>query len=259
MRLKPRRKETLVSRLGTFYRSTVGKKAVVAITGLVMLGFLVGHVSGNLKVFLPDPEPGLADIDLYAAFLRSMGEPLLPHAAALWAARLILLASLVLHVVCVIQLSALNRSARPVGYKGVRYVRATLAARWMMLSGLLLSAFIVFHILHFTTGSVDRANFEEGAVYANLYHAFQRWPFVVLYVVAMGAVALHLYHGAWSVFQSLGLDNPDRNLALRVLGLILAITLFLGFVTVPASFWAGALEAPAGSVSSLHQAPPGSE
>ncbi len=245
-----------MSRVGTFYRGTIGKKAIVAVTGLIMLGYLVGHVSGNLKVFLPDAEPGVADIDVYAEFLRSMGEPLLPHGGALWIARIALLASFVLHVVCVIQLSWRNRAARPVGYARTRYVQTTLASRWMMFTGLLVLAFVVFHILHFTTGDVDPSNFEEEAVYANLYRAFHSWPFVVLYVAGVAVVGFHLYHGAWSLFQTLGLDNPDRNRSLRLLALFVAVVLFVGFATVPAAFWTGVLKAPTTHVTSLQPAPP---
>ncbi len=246
-----------MSRLGTFYRSTIGKKAIVAVTGLIMLGFLVGHVAGNLKIFVPDPEPGVRDIDAYAEFLRSMGEPLLPRQGALWATRAVLLVSLVLHVVCVAQLVRCNRAARPVGYSKVRYKQATLPARLMMLSGLVVLAYVIFHVLHFTTGTIDPASFEEGAVYANLYRAFDGWPFVVLYVACMAFVSFHLYHAAWSAFQTFGLDNPDRNRGLRLFALVLAVLIFAGFVTVPLSFWAGLHDAPSASVSSRPHASTG--
>jgi len=230
---------TDVSRSRAFYRTTIGKKAIVAVTGLVMLGFLAAHVAGNLKVFLPDPEPGQADIDVYAAFLRSMGEPILPHGGALWILRVVLLASLVLHVICVTDLALRNRAARPVGYASFRYRRTTLSARWMMVSGVVVLAFVVFHILHFTTGDIDPPNFEEGAVYANLGRAFGSWSWVAIYAACMAFVAFHLYHAVWSALQTLGLDNPDRNRGLRLLALLLALALFVGFVTVPVSFLAG--------------------
>ncbi|MFV1988543.1 MAG: succinate dehydrogenase cytochrome b subunit [Gemmatimonadota bacterium] len=233
-----------MKRLSRFYHSGVGKKAIVAVTGAIMLAFLVGHVVGNLKVFLPDPEPGVADIDAYAEFLRAVGEPAFPRGAILWIVRAVLLAAVLLHVIGVVQLARRNRVARPVGYRETRYVRASLSARWMMLSGLLVLGFIVFHILHFTTGTVDPASFRPGGVYANLYAAFSRWPFVALYVVGMGFLALHLYHGAWSMFQTLGLDNPDRNRAFRGLALVLALGLFVGFTAVPVSFAVGALDTP---------------
>jgi succinate dehydrogenase / fumarate reductase cytochrome b subunit len=215
-----------------------------------MIGFLVGHVVGNLKVFLPDPEPGVADIDVYAEFLRSAGEPILPPGGGLWIVRLTLIAALVVHVVLVVQLSIRSRRARPVAYASEHLARATRSARWMMISGLVVLGFVVFHLLHFTTGTVDPTTFEEGAVYANLYFAFTRWPFVLLYVVSMGLVALHLYHGAWSMFQTLGLDSPDRNRALRWFAVVISIAVFAGFVTVPISFVSGVLDAPQDAVVS---------
>lgn len=227
-----------------FFQSTLGKKTVIAVTGAIMIGFLAGHVVGNLKVFLPDPEPGVADIDVYAEFLRSAGEPILPAGGGLWIVRLTLIAALVIHVVLVVQLSLRNRKARPVGYASEHHARATRPARWMMFSGSLVLGFVVFHLLHFTTGTVDPAAFQEGAVYANLYFAFTRWPFVLLYVVAMGLVSLHLYHGAWSMFQTLGLDSPDRNRALRWFAVVISIVVFAGFVMVPISFVSGALDPP---------------
>ena len=227
-----------------FFQSTLGKKSVVAVTGAILLGFLVGHVAGNLKVFLPDPEPGVRDIDVYAEFLRSMGEPMLPHGGALWTFRLILIVALVLHVVFVVQLSITNRAARPDRYELQRQVRGTLAAKGMMLTGVLVLGFVVFHLLHFTSGTIDPANFEPGRVYANVYSAFTRWPFVVLYAAAMGLVSLHLYHGAWSMFQTLGLDSPDRNRALRWFATIISVALFVGFVIVPISVAVGALDPP---------------
>jgi succinate dehydrogenase / fumarate reductase cytochrome b subunit len=231
-----------------FFQSTLGKKSVVAVTGAVLLGFLVGHVAGNLKIFLPDPEPGVSDIDVYAEFLRSMGEPMLPHGGALWTFRLILIVALVLHVVFVVQLSLVNRAVRPNRYERQHQVRGTFAAKWMMLSGVLVLGFVVFHLLHFTTGTIDPANFEHGRVYANVYAAFVRWPLVVLYAVAMGMVSLHLYHGAWSMFQTLGLDSPGRNRALRWFATIISVALFVGFVVVPISVAVGALDAPSESV-----------
>lgn len=225
-----------------FLRTTLGQKVVVALTGAIMLGFLVGHVVGNLKVFLPDPVPGVADIDAYAEFLRSFGEPVLPRGGALWIVRVTLLSALVIHTSLVVTLSLRSRRARPVGYASQRHARATLPARWMMATGLLLLAFIVFHLLHFTTGTVDPASFETGAVYANLRRAFaSRW-LVALYVVAIGVVVLHLYHGVWSMFQTLGIDNPDRNRVLRWFAVALSAALFVGFVIVPIAFATGLLD-----------------
>ena len=231
-------------RLLALYRSSIGKKAIVAVTGALLLGFLLLHVIGNLKVFLADPEPGVPDIDVYSRFLRTMGEPLLPYAGALWIMRLVLLAALGLHVLCVIQLALRSRRARPVPYASRRYVQASTSARWMLYSGPLILVFVVVHILQFTTGSLDSARFTAGAVYANLYRAFQLWFYVAFYLAALLVIALHLYHGAWSLFQSLGLDNPDRNRGLRALAAALAVGLFVAFASVPLAFVTGTLEPP---------------
>jgi len=236
-----------VRRLVALYRGTVGKKAIVAVTGVLLLGFLLFHAAGNLKTFLPDPSPGVPDIDVYAAFLRSMGEPLVPHESVLWLVRCVLVAALVLHVVCVLQLAARNRRARPMGYARADYVRANASGRFMLYTGAVLLLFVVIHIPHLTTGSLDAARFVHGAVYANLHRAFGQWPFVAIYLVAMGVLGLHLYHGAWSAFQSLGLDSPDRNRGLRRMAVAVAVLLPLAFASVPAAFFAGAMEPPPSS------------
>jgi len=228
----------------SFYRSTIGKKVIAALTGLLMMGFLVVHMAGNFKVFLPDPEPGVADIDVYARFLRSMGEPLLPHESALWIARLVLLAALLLHVTCVSQLALRNRRARPASYARHRLAVATPAARWMLVSGGLLLIFVVVHLLHFTTGSLDPQHFQPGAVYANLHAAFSHWGFAAFYAAAMVVLGLHLYHGGWSLFQTLGIDNPDRNAFLRTTAAALALAVALGFAAIPISIALGILPEP---------------
>ncbi len=233
-----------MNRLIRLFRSTTGTKAIVAVTGLVMLGFLVGHVAGNLKVFVPDVE-GQPDIDRYAEFLRSIGEPMVPKNGVLWIARGTLLVSLVLHVVCVIRLALISKAARPQGYAKSRVTSATLSARWMMWTGCGVLAFVVFHLLHLTVGVIDAESFTHGKVYANLHSAFHFLPFVLLYLVAMAVIAFHLYHGAWSMFQTLGFDNPDRNRGLRMLAIGISVALFLGFSAVPLGFMTGILKAPA--------------
>jgi succinate dehydrogenase / fumarate reductase cytochrome b subunit len=240
-----------VRRLLLLYRSLVGKKAIVAVTGAILLVFLLFHAAGNLKTFLSDPSPGVADIDVYARFLRTMGEPLLPHAFALWILRIALLLSLVLHVICVVQLALHNRRARPVRYERVEYAEATASGRGMLYSGALLLLFLAVHLPHLTTGTIDAVHFTPGAVYANLYHAFSQWPFAVLYLVAMGVLGTHLYHGAWSAFQSLGLDNPDRNRMLRRLAIGIAVVLPIAFASVPVAFLTGMMDAPPEGKSQL--------
>jgi succinate dehydrogenase / fumarate reductase cytochrome b subunit len=233
-----------VRRLLLLYRSMLGKKAIVAVTGAILLGFLLLHVVGNLKTFVPDPSPGVPDIDVYSQFLRSMGEPILPHAAGLWIFRAVLTVALVLHIVCVVQLASRNRDARPVRYERVEYVEVTPSGRWMLYTGSLLLLFLVVHLPHLTTGNIDAAHFTHGAVYENLYRAFGQWQFAAFYLAAMVVLASHLYHGAWSLFQSLGFDNPDRNRGLRRVALVIAVAVPLAFASVPIAFFAGAMKPP---------------
>ena len=233
-----------MKRLLQLYRSLLGKKAIVAVTGAILLGFLVLHMIGNLKAFLPDAGPGVPDIDLYSRFLRTMGEPILPYSVALWIVRMVTGSALVLHVVCVFQLASHNRRARPIHYDRAQYTEATTSGRWMLYTGSLLLLFLLFHLLQFTTGSIDSSRFVDGAVYSNLFQAFHQWYFAALYVVAMVILALHLYHGAWSVFQSLGYDSPDRNRGLRRLAMIVALGLAISFAAVPAAFFSGLMEPP---------------
>jgi len=242
-----------VTRWLLLYRSAVGKKAIVAVTGAMLLLFLILHVAGNLKVFLPDPAPGVPDIDVYARFLRTMGEPLLPFSGALWAVRVVLLVALALHLLCVFQLALHNRRARPVGYRRQQYVESTAPARWMLFTGSLLLMFLVIHLLQFTTGTIDAENFAAGAVYANLDRTFGHWYYAVFYAGAMLVLALHLYHGGWSLFQSLGLDSPDRNRALRTLALCLAVGLGFTFAAVPVAFLAGSMPPPPPTSPTIEQ------
>ena len=241
------------------YNSIIGKKAIVAVTGVILLGFLLLHVAGNLKAFLPDPSPGVPDIDVYAEFLRTAGEPAVPHEGVLWLTRIVLLGALLLHVVCVVQLTLHNRRARPVGYLRQKYTRATLPARSMLYTGILVLVFVVLHILHFTTGTLDPERFEEGTVYANLHAAFQLEIVLAMYLVGLAVVALHLYHGVWSLFQSLGADTPDRNRGLRMLALVLAVFLFLGFAAVPVAFFSGMMQPPPESATSTTAQMPAAE
>lgn len=234
----------IMNRLKLIYSSTIGKKFIAAITGLILFLFLVGHMSGNLKVFTGAAENGVYHIDEYGHFLREAGKPLIPAGVALWTARAVLLASLILHMTVVIQLAFVSAEARPVAYTRNAKAAATLPALWMMFSGLLIFGFIIFHILHFTTGSIAMGEFEHGKVYSNLSHSFS-YPLVAIgYVLVMGVLGLHLYHGVWSMFQTLGWDNPDRNKGLRMFAIVATVAIVAGFALVPLAFMSGLLDAP---------------
>ena len=231
-----------MKRLKLLFASSIGKKFVAAITGLIMFGFLVGHAAGHMKIFTGADAAGIPHIDHYGQFLKDFGAPALPPMLALWGARCFLLGAVVLHVVTVILLSDQNKKARPVGYVVKKRSAASPAALYMMFTGTAILAFIVLHILHFTTGSLPLlGEHEHGAVYANMQSSFSGayWWVAIAYIVMMVVIGLHLYHGVWSLFQTLGLDNPDRNMYLRAFAILFAIGVSATFILIPLSFLSG--------------------
>jgi succinate dehydrogenase / fumarate reductase cytochrome b subunit len=220
----------------TLYRSTIGKKVIMAVTGLVLVLFVIGHMAGNLQVFI-----GPAKMNTYAAFLQGLGE-------LLWLVRIALVVALVLHVLMAWQLTRIKQAARPVGYATRSPQVSTLASRTMRWGGVLLLAFIVFHILHFTTGSLfPRASRPDAAypafshidVYGNVISAF-RVPWVVaFYVVSMLFLMLHLFHGAWASVRTLGLVKPSDNPLRRRTATVIALVVWLGFTAVPVAVFLG--------------------
>lgn len=226
-----------------YWRSSIGKKQIVAVTGAILVAYLLLHMLGNLgAVFGPGgAEP--ARIDWYAAWLRDMGEPLFPWSFLLWVVRVVLFIALVIHVTGITQLVLRNRAARPAGHPAARIGRSW-EAGLMLLSGLVILAFLILHILQFTTLTIDVTPLKEGAVYANLYYAFQEWYFVAIYVAAVLIVGIHLRHGVWSLVQTLGFDSPARNPRTRAFGLGLSAAIVIGFVLIPVLFATGALPAP---------------
>jgi succinate dehydrogenase / fumarate reductase cytochrome b subunit len=233
-----------MSLIVNFYSSTVGKKVAMALSGIVLVLFVIGHMAGNLKIFAGiNPASGDYKIDDYGEFLRSMGSEMLGESGVLWLVRVVLLACLVIHAVSGILLAKANRAAKPAGYKVKSYRSANAASLTMLYGGLFLLLFITFHILHFTTGTVH-FNFVEDEIYWNVWSAFQNVLTACFYVVAMALLALHLYHGTWSMFQTLGVDTPRWNKGLRTVAKLVAIALFVGFSAVPVSIVTGLLPAP---------------
>jgi succinate dehydrogenase / fumarate reductase, cytochrome b subunit len=212
-----------------FYGSVIGKKVVMAVTGAVLVGFLVVHMAGNLLAF-----QGPAALNDYSAFLKSS----LP---VLWGARLVLLASAVLHIHAALALTVLARGARPAPYARLRPRASTVASRLMRAGGVLLAAFIVFHLLHFTTGTLH-PDFAGHDVYRNVVTGFQSRPVALFYLVALVALAFHIQHGVWSLFQTLGLNHPHVNGVRRGLARALAVALGLGFAAIPVAVLAGLLQ-----------------
>lgn len=231
-----------------FYCSTVGKKIVMALSGLILVGFVLAHMLGNLKIYLGvDPKSGLYFFDLYARHLREIGEEFFGHAGFLWLARGVLLLAVLAHAVSGILLSRQNRIAKPVVAHGVKSRSANAASKTMFFGGLLLICFIVFHLLHLTTGTIHQS-FVEGQVYANVVSGFANPVIVGFYVLAMAFLSLHLYHGAWSMFQTLGLTSPTWNVRIKLFAVLASIALFLGFSSVPVAVTLGILKPPLGQV-----------
>lgn len=211
-----------------FWGSTVGKKAVMAATGILLVGFLIAHMLGNLQMFL-----GASTMNRYAAFLKSTGE-------LLWVARLGLLGAAVLHIIAALQLTAINRKARPQGYAKVEPAASTIASRTMRLGGIVLAAFIIFHIGHFTTGTFHPA-FSHTGVYGNVIIGFKSVGVALFYVVAMAALGLHLYHGTWAGFRTLGLKKQSPSPLQRTIALGVTLAVWAGFTVIPVAVLLGIL------------------
>jgi succinate dehydrogenase / fumarate reductase cytochrome b subunit len=188
------------------YRSAVGKKAVMAATGIILFGFVLGHLLGNLKLYL-----GPEALNSYSRFLRTVGEPVVPANVLLWAVRLVLIAAVTLHVLAAWQLSRASRAARPDAYVAGTRIHTTYASRTMRWGGVIILLFVIYHLLHLTWGTVHPA-FVPGDVYHNVVTGFQVWWVSLFYIAAQVALGFHLYHGLWSMFQSLGWNHPRFNL-----------------------------------------------
>jgi succinate dehydrogenase / fumarate reductase cytochrome b subunit len=217
----------------TLWQSTIGKKAVMAVTGLMMVLFLLLHMLGNLKIFF-----GPHDFDSYAAWLRTIGEPLLHYAWFLWIQRAVLLVVVVLHIVCAAQLSKRDLAARPTRYAHGQRAKASFATRTMRWGGIILALFIVWHLLDLTVG-VTNPDFAAGRPYHNVVVDFQVWWINIIYIVAVLMVGLHINHGFWSASQTLGLNRPARDRAIRTVGTTLAVTITVGFLAVPIGVMTG--------------------
>jgi succinate dehydrogenase / fumarate reductase cytochrome b subunit len=184
------------------YRTGVGKKYAMAVTGVIGMLFIVGHMVGNLKLFLQK-----GALDHYGEWLRYIGYPALPHTVFLWILRSVLIVALAIHVHAAWSLTQMNKKAN-VGYASERdYIAANFASRTMRWTGIIVLTFLVFHLLDLTWGTVN-PDFVRGAVRHNMVESFQRWPVAIAYIVANLALGVHLWHGAWSLFQSIGVNNP---------------------------------------------------
>ncbi|HSA56289.1 MAG TPA: succinate dehydrogenase cytochrome b subunit [Gemmatimonadaceae bacterium] len=228
-----------MNRLVRLFGSSIGRKLVTAATGVLLIAFLFGHMYGNMKVF-----QGPEALNAYAAWLQ--GHPLL------WGMRLGLLALFGVHVWLTLSLARENRAARPEGYRRYRPRASRLSSRYMALSGLLVLAFVVYHLLHFTFGVVDPAAtriLDAGRppdVYAAVVWSFQNPWITGSYVVAMVLLGMHLWHGATSVFQTLGFRHESYLTLIRVVSASAVAALVLGNCSIPILIYAGRVALPGG-------------
>lgn len=219
---------------GNFYRSAIGKKAVMATTGLILFGFVFVHMIGNLKLYF-----GPTHMNDYGQFLRTVGMPAVPESGLLWIARIALLAAVVLHIHSAYALTMMNREARPVAYQSGRgYVTASYASRTMRWGGVIVLLFIIYHILHFTTGNVH-PDFVAGDAYGNVVKGLRVWWVAAFYIVANLALGLHLYHGVWAMFGSVGLTNRRFESWRRNFATAFAVIITLGNLSFPIAIVTG--------------------
>jgi len=217
----------------SLYGSTVGKKVAMGISGLLLIGFVVGHMVGNLKIYY-----GEAKYNAYAEFLREFGHPLLAPNQFLWIARAVLLAAVVLHIAAAARLTLIARTARAKGYRKKDNLSFSYASRTMRWGGVIVVGFIVYHILHLTTGTAH-PDFEHASVYRNVVAGFSSWPVALVYIGCMIPLGLHLYHGAWSVTQTLGVDGPHVDRWRRTVAAAIALVVVLGNISIPVAVLAG--------------------
>jgi len=221
----------------SFYRSTIGKKVIMGVTGLIGIGFVIVHMIGNLQAFV-----GQSKLNAYGALLHG------PLNELLWLLRAILIVAVVLHVLMAYQLTRRAAAARPIAYRRREPQVSTLAARTMRWGGVLLLVFIVVHILHFTTETVDPGRSRgmvdihgNRDVYGNVVASFHVWWVAAFYIIAMIALGLHLYHGAWSSLRTLGYARPSPHPLHRRVALGVAIVVWIGFTLVPVGVIAGVI------------------
>lgn len=223
------------------YRTSIGRKMLLAGSGLVILLWLIGHMLGNLKVWLNQPE-----FDDYAEFLRRLGQPVFPHTVLLWIIRVVLTVAFVVHVYLAVDLSVRNRRARRIRYRHAGRAQADIQdipAVTMRWGGLALALFVIFHLANFTWGWIHPGyRFVRGQVYNNVVGNFEQWWLVAIYLAAMVALALHIYHGTWSMFQTFGINRARWDRMIRRTAACLAVVMFVGFSSVPVGVLVGAIK-----------------
>ncbi len=213
-----------------FFRSSIGKKVVMAVTGLLLFGFVVAHMAGNLQVYM-----GREAMNAYAVFLREI-----LHGAGLWIARGALLVAVALHIWSATSLTLQNRAARPIGYREREDLASTYASRTMRWSGVILALFVVYHLMHFTFGNAH-PSFQEHDVYHNFIAGFRVVPASAFYVVAMLCLGLHMWHGVWSMLQTVGLSHPRYNYLRTAFATLITAAVVIGNISFPLAVLTGIL------------------
>ncbi len=214
-------------------RTLVAQKMIMAVTGVVLFLFVVGHMLGNLKVF-----QGPEHFNAYAEGLRTVGAPFLARGQLLWLVRAALIVALVAHLWAALAVTRASWRARPVGYRRLDPVEATYAARTMRWGGVIIAAYVAYHLLDLTFGVANPA-FVPGDAYHNLVASLRRWPVAAGYIVAVTAVGLHVQHGVWSALQTLGLNRPPTYRWRRSWAGLIAALVTAGYVAVPVAVLAG--------------------
>ncbi|MCB1026164.1 MAG: succinate dehydrogenase cytochrome b subunit [Microthrixaceae bacterium] len=217
-----------------FVDTTVGMKWVMALSGIMLIGFIVFHMIGNWKMFI-----GAEDINHYGEFLRELLYPILPRTVFLWIMRIGLIGAFLVHILAAYRLVLLNRQARPVNYQSKRnYIAANYANRTMAVSGTIVLAYLLFHLADLTWGATN-PDFVRGLPYENFVASMSRPPVAIFYIIANLLLATHLYHGAWSMFQSLGVNSPKYNTARRGFAIGLAVLIGVGNSIMPLAAMTG--------------------
>jgi succinate dehydrogenase / fumarate reductase, cytochrome b subunit len=218
----------------SLWGSTVGKKIAMAVSGVILIGFVVVHMLGNLKVY-----QGAESFNAYAEGLRTFGYPFFGPYQVLWIIRIVLIVALLVHLTAAAQLVMRKRAARAVGYRKYDNDLAfSFASRTMVWGGVIILLFVIYHLLHLTLGTAH-PDFIHGDAYHNFVVGFSSVPVSLAYIAAMIPLGFHLYHGFWSMLQTLGANNPNYNRYRRPIAAVLAIAVVLGNISFPVAVLAG--------------------
>jgi succinate dehydrogenase / fumarate reductase cytochrome b subunit len=223
-------------RLFSLYESSVGKKIAMAVSGVLLIGFVIAHMVGNLKVY-----QGREAFNHYAEGLRIFGAPFFAQGQVLWLLRIALLAAVGVHILAAFQLTIASRAARKHRYKQFDSLAFSYASRTMAWGGVIILAFVIYHLMHLTFGNAH-PEFVPGDAYHNFVSGFRRWPVSLAYIGAMIPLGFHLYHGTWSMFQTLGANNPRYNRFRRPLAAAIALAVVAGNISFPLAVLAGVIE-----------------